>query len=411
MADGTTDRLEPTGRAVLQPSCRGFDRPHSKRLNVGGASRCEVRHQSSCDRTEGAIPAASAVSERKALGVGRVPRLPRRQLESRLERRPSPSEESARLDLLAIPAIGDDDELVILAVDIDPAEVVFLREVPGLVVERHATAQIEAVFLAVCPGVVDVTGRIPIREGERPVERRGGDGAGRQLRRLWISRELQLGDVGDVDVTGEENYVLDFVQHDALEERGSGRREGGPGVAVLLPLRFLAEIAVLRPTPFASVDWIGREDTRAHDELGNVAPLVLFSFECEEQRVQLARFVRREARPSQQMVVGELIRRVVDISLRAGVEHEEGVPATVKRVEQVASEVPRSVQPLVRHVGVLAAVLVRLGREEEARAVIAAFREQEPDFTVATMERFAFQNRAYLERWMADLRTAGLPDE
>ncbi len=58
----------------------------------------------------------------------------------------------------------------------------------------------------------------------------------------------------------------------------------------------------------------------------------------------------------------------------------------------------------------LAAVLVRLGRVEEARAVIAAFREQEPDFTVATMERFAFQNRAYLERWMADLRTAGLPD-
>jgi hypothetical protein len=58
----------------------------------------------------------------------------------------------------------------------------------------------------------------------------------------------------------------------------------------------------------------------------------------------------------------------------------------------------------------LAAVLVRLGRVEEARAVIAAFREQEPDFTVATMENFAFQNRAYLERWMADLRTAGLPD-
>ncbi len=58
----------------------------------------------------------------------------------------------------------------------------------------------------------------------------------------------------------------------------------------------------------------------------------------------------------------------------------------------------------------LAAVLVRLGRDEEARAVIAAFREQEPDFTVAVMERFAFQNRTYLERWMADLRTAGLPD-
>ncbi len=52
----------------------------------------------------------------------------------------------------------------------------------------------------------------------------------------------------------------------------------------------------------------------------------------------------------------------------------------------------------------------RLSCPAPSRAVIAAFREQEPDFTVATMENFAFQNRAYLERWMADLRTAGLPD-
>ena len=58
----------------------------------------------------------------------------------------------------------------------------------------------------------------------------------------------------------------------------------------------------------------------------------------------------------------------------------------------------------------LGAVLVRLGRVEEARVVIAAFREQAPDFTVTTMENFAFQNRTYLEQWMEDLRTAGLPD-
>ena len=58
----------------------------------------------------------------------------------------------------------------------------------------------------------------------------------------------------------------------------------------------------------------------------------------------------------------------------------------------------------------LAAVLVRLGRVEEARAVIAAFREKAPDFTVRTMENFAFQNRTYLEQWMEDLRIAGLPE-
>jgi hypothetical protein len=29
---------------------------------------------------------------------------------------------------------------------------------------------------------------------------------------------------------------------------------------------------------------------------------------------------------------------------------------------------------------------------------------------VSTMENFPFQNRTYLERWMEDLRTAGLPE-
>jgi hypothetical protein len=42
--------------------------------------------------------------------------------------------------------------------------------------------------------------------------------------------------------------------------------------------------------------------------------------------------------------------------------------------------------------------------------VIAAFRKQEPDFTLATMKNFTFQNRTYLERWIEDLRTAGLPE-
>jgi tetratricopeptide (TPR) repeat protein len=80
-------------------------------------------------------------------------------------------------------------------------------------------------------------------------------------------------------------------------------------------------------------------------------------------------------------------------------EYEEAL-ASLKRMSNPPNGARRT----------LAAVLVRLGRVEEARAVIAAFREQAPDFTVATMENFAFQNRTYLERWMEDLRTAGLPD-
>ncbi len=80
-------------------------------------------------------------------------------------------------------------------------------------------------------------------------------------------------------------------------------------------------------------------------------------------------------------------------------EYEEAL-ASLKRMSNPANGSRRT----------LAAVLVSLGHLEEARAVIAAFREQEPDFTVATMEKFAFKNRPYLERWIADLRTAGLPD-
>ena len=80
-------------------------------------------------------------------------------------------------------------------------------------------------------------------------------------------------------------------------------------------------------------------------------------------------------------------------------EYEEAL-AALKRMSNPPNSARRT----------LAAVLVRLGRVEEARTVIAAFREQAPDFTVATMENFAFQNRTYLERWMEDLRTAGLPE-
>jgi adenylate cyclase len=80
-------------------------------------------------------------------------------------------------------------------------------------------------------------------------------------------------------------------------------------------------------------------------------------------------------------------------------EYEEAL-ASLKRMSNPPNGARRT----------LAAVLVRLGRVEEARAVIAAFREQAPDFTVSTMENFAFQNRTYLERWMEDLRTAGLPE-
>jgi adenylate cyclase len=59
---------------------------------------------------------------------------------------------------------------------------------------------------------------------------------------------------------------------------------------------------------------------------------------------------------------------------------------------------------------VRAAVLVRLGRAEEAREVMSKFIETDIDMTLDEMETFAWKDREGLNRWIADLRVAGLPE-
>jgi adenylate cyclase len=58
----------------------------------------------------------------------------------------------------------------------------------------------------------------------------------------------------------------------------------------------------------------------------------------------------------------------------------------------------------------LAAVLVRLGRIEEARKEIKAFVAEAPDYTLSTEMASRWQHRPYLEKLIDDLRTAGLPE-
>jgi TolB-like protein/class 3 adenylate cyclase len=58
-----------------------------------------------------------------------------------------------------------------------------------------------------------------------------------------------------------------------------------------------------------------------------------------------------------------------------------------------------------------AAVLVRLGRIEEAREVISKFIETDLEMTLEEMEARAWKDRDALERWIEDLRTAGLPEK
>jgi len=58
-----------------------------------------------------------------------------------------------------------------------------------------------------------------------------------------------------------------------------------------------------------------------------------------------------------------------------------------------------------------AAVLVRLGRLEEAREVISKFIETDLEMTLEEMEDSPWQGGEYLDRWIADLRVAGLPEK
>ena len=59
----------------------------------------------------------------------------------------------------------------------------------------------------------------------------------------------------------------------------------------------------------------------------------------------------------------------------------------------------------------LAVVLVRLGRIEEARNVITKYVETDLEITLEEMKEGAWNHREYLDRYLADLRTSGLPEK
>ena len=59
----------------------------------------------------------------------------------------------------------------------------------------------------------------------------------------------------------------------------------------------------------------------------------------------------------------------------------------------------------------LAAAYVRLGKLEEARSEIAQMLEKEPDYTLENFKVWPYKNKEDLERWMEDLRKAGVPEK
>jgi TolB-like protein/class 3 adenylate cyclase/Tfp pilus assembly protein PilF len=60
---------------------------------------------------------------------------------------------------------------------------------------------------------------------------------------------------------------------------------------------------------------------------------------------------------------------------------------------------------------ILAPILVRLGRLDEARAEIEEYLKIDPDFSIEHLNVYPWKYKEYFERMSADLRTVGIPDK
>ena len=82
-------------------------------------------------------------------------------------------------------------------------------------------------------------------------------------------------------------------------------------------------------------------------------------------------------------------------------EQYEDALASLKKMNKMPNGARRTLAP----------VLVRLGRLDEARTMIAEFVQNEPDYSLEDLEATPFEHKEYQERWIEDLRKAGLPDK
>ncbi len=82
-------------------------------------------------------------------------------------------------------------------------------------------------------------------------------------------------------------------------------------------------------------------------------------------------------------------------------EQYEDALASFQKMNKMPNEVRYTLGP----------VLVRLGRLDEARAVIAEFLKNWPDYSIKNTKHAPFKYEKYLERWKEDLRKAGIPEK
>jgi adenylate cyclase len=80
-------------------------------------------------------------------------------------------------------------------------------------------------------------------------------------------------------------------------------------------------------------------------------------------------------------------------------QHEEAV-TTLQKMTDPHNNVRR----------ILAPALVRVGRINEARAMIKKYMENEPNQTVEDIRKLKYKHRPYVDKWAGDLLEAGLPE-
>lgn len=80
-------------------------------------------------------------------------------------------------------------------------------------------------------------------------------------------------------------------------------------------------------------------------------------------------------------------------------EDYEGALASIEKMNEVPDRLRRTLAP----------VLLRLGRHDEARAVIGEFLEDNPDYDIEEAEAAPYTDKETHNRWLDDLRALGVP--
>ncbi|MBO9447914.1 adenylate/guanylate cyclase domain-containing protein [Ruegeria sp. R14_0] len=81
-------------------------------------------------------------------------------------------------------------------------------------------------------------------------------------------------------------------------------------------------------------------------------------------------------------------------------EDYAGALASIEKMNEVPDRLRRTLAP----------ILLRLGREEEAKAMIDEFLGDNPNYSIEEARKAPFESDDYLNRWLGDLRRLGVPE-